>query len=213
SQAQYLYINAPKGHSVYTYSYPDKLHSNVRNMPFAYHGSTLIALAEENGYICGIYMSDQNEFCVAWVEGKHLCGYFPGEYILVSDPDPSKEYYCFMGQTKWSAMPFVGSGTKYSEVIYSDGMNRALDGIGIEYQVISRNGKPDVCGPRDVYINDGSGWEYVTSFDLESNNTPVRITIYFDQPTQVKAVATVPQSSAIEGFIFRQFIAEMIYAA
>ena len=209
---RYLYINAPKGHSVYTYTQPDKLSGTVKNLAFAYHGSTFIALAEENGYVCGIFQTDQNQYCAAWVDSKNLLDYFPGEYILVNSPDSSKNYYYNIGEVKWSLTPFVGTNTKYPEIIYNESTPKMLDGIGIEYQVISRNGKVNVLGARDVYINDGQGWEYVTSFDLKDNDCPVRVTVHFDTPRQIKAVATVPQDRSIEGFIFRQSCPELIFS-
>jgi len=209
---RYLYIDAPKGHSVYTYTQPDKLSGSVRNLDFAYHGSTFVGLAEENGYVCGVFQTDSNKHCVAWVDSKNLSDYFPGEYILVTPPKAGKTYYYSIGEVKWSLTPFVGTDTKYSEIIYNDSTPKMLDGIGIEYQVISRNGKVNVLGARDVYINDGQGWEYVTSFDLKDNDCPVRVTVHFDSPRHIKAVATVPQDKAIEGFIFRQTCPELIYS-
>jgi len=179
-------------------------------MPYAYHGSQFFALAVENDFVCGIYASDKNEFRVAWVDANHLCDEFPGIDIVAGEYDQGKQYYSYPGGAKWSKLNFTGSHTKYSNVIYHDDAPEKLDGIVIEYQVISRNGKGDVSGVRDVYINDGSGWEFVTSYDLDPYNQTVRVWVMFDEPREIKAVATIPQDPDLEGFVFRQTIPELI---
>lgn len=210
---QFLYIDAPKGHSVNVYTHPDLNNPDAKIMPYAYHGSTFVALAEENGFICGIYPSDQNVFTVGWVDRDHINADFPGTTICVGNMDYSKDYSYYIGCADWSRLPFPGTDTDYSTVYYPTACPKKLDGIVIEYQVISRNGKGDVSGPRDVYIDYGSGWEYLTSYDLDPYNQTVRVWVMFDEPTEVKAVATIPQDSELEGFIFRQTFPELIYAS
>lgn len=206
-----FYVDAPKGHSVYAYTHPDAGNSQCKSMPFAYHGVRVYALAVENGYVCGMYPTEDNELRTAWISEKNLSSTFPGISFVAGEQKYGADYTSYFAKVKWSKTPFIGTNTIYTEIVDHDGPSNMVDGIAFEYQVLSRQGKGDVSGARDVYINDGSGWEYVGSYDLEPYNTPVRVTIYFDYPVAVKAVATVPQDPKIEGFIFRQFVTDMLF--
>ena len=208
SQYEILYIDASKGHSVNTYRIPDLQDRGNKIMPMAYHGTMVTALAEENGFICGLYTSEDNVRTVGWINAENLSSRFPGKDVVFGNPG-NRSFYSYPAEFDWSGVNFVDSRTKFTEISYSYCPSAQVDGICYEYQVISRQGK-NVAGQREVYINDGSGWEYVGSFDVDGGSEAVRVSIYFDSPKEVWAVATIPSTRSSEGFIFRQYISGML---
>lgn len=208
----FMYIDAPKKHSVYTLKDYEWLSGGKCNMPFAYHGSRVIVLAVENDYACCLYMTDENKMHAAWIDVDHLSSTFPGKSFIAGSYDRSIDYYSAgYPEIKWSSLPFVDTDTKYTEIVSHNGLRRECDGISIHYHVIGRDNKKDCAGEREIYINDGSGWEYVGSFDLEPYNVPVELNIFFDEPIDVRAVATVPVDRKLEGFTFIQYISDLYY--
>ena len=208
SDYQFFYVDASKGPSVNTYRIPDLHNKGNKVMPTAYHGTMVMGLAEENGFICGLYYSDNNVYTVGWINADNLSSSFPGKMVILGTPRATRYSY-YPADFDWSSVNFVDSKTKFTEINYSYSPSAQVDGICYEYQVISRQGK-NVAGQREVYINDGSSWEYVGSFDVDGGSEAVRVIIYFDQPKEVLAVATLPATRSSEGFIFRQFIAGML---
>ena len=204
-----LFVDAPKGHSVYVYNQP-KI-SGSSKMPFAYHGVRVHALAVQDGFICGIYPTEDNELAVGWISESNLSYSFPGEEYTLGMAKPGAAYVSYFAQVEWSKEPFVGRKTKYTKIVGHDGPTDMVDAIAFEYQVTSRQGRDDASGPRDVYINGGNGWVYVGTYDLEKYSNPVRINIYFDEPVTIKAVATIPQDEDLDGILFRQFVTDMMF--
>lgn len=209
SDYQVYYVSPPGGHSVNTYRIPDLNDGGNKVQALAYNGVMFIGLAAENGFVCGIFPTADNERTAGWIRADNLSSTFPGKSVRFGNSAASS-YIVYYSSTKWSAVPFVGSKTNFTEIVSHSGPSQAVDAISYEYQVLSRQGK-NVIGERNVYINDGSGWEFVGRFNLDDSNETVRVNIYFDQPRVVKAVATVPSDPNSEGFTFRQYISGMMF--
>ena len=205
-----MYVDAPKGHSVYVYDYWSFDEAN--RVDAAFHGSRVIVLAEHREFYCILYYTQKNELKVAWVNADNLVSYYPGNtaqlgwensnshLINAGDPDIS-----------WSRENFVGTKRKFTV------LNQAINNVvsfTLDYQVTARNGSEsyEVTGPRDVYVNDGSGWIYVGSFDYPDHHSPIHVTVYLDQPMTLAAVATVPNCSDPNTFVFRQSVLDVMCA-
>lgn len=208
SQPYTMYVNAPKGHSVYVYDYWS--FNDANRFDTAFHGSRVTVLAEHGEFSCILYYTQANELKAAWVNAENLVSYYPGNNIqlgwgnnssrLTSAGDPP---------VKWSRENFIGTRRKFTvldQSIYD------VACFTLDYQVTARNGSEsyEVTGPRDVYVNDGSGWIYVGSFDYPDHHSPVHVIINLDQPMTLAAVATVPNCSDPNTFVFRQSVLDVM---
>ena len=205
-----MYVDAPKGHSVYVYDYWSFDEAN--RVDAAFHGSRVIVLAEHREFYCILYYTQKNELKVAWVNADNLVSYYPGNtaqlgwgnsnshLINAGDPDIS-----------WSRENFVGTKRKFTV------LNQAINNVvsfTLDYQVTARNGSEsyEVTGPRDVYVNDGSGWIYVGAFDYTDHHSPIHVTVFLEQPMTLAAVATVPNCADPNTFVFRQSVLDVLCA-
>lgn len=205
-----MYVDAPKGHSVYVYDYWSFNEAN--RFDAAFHGSRVIVLAEHGEFYCILYHTQNNELKAAWVNSENLVSYYPGNtaslgrgystprLVNVGDPD-----------VKWSRESFVGTKRKYT--VLNQAVNNVVS-FTLDYQVTARNGSQsyEVTGSRDVYVNDGSGWVYVGSFDYTDHHSPIHVTINLDQPSTLAAVATVPNCADPNTFVFRQSVLDVMCA-
>lgn len=205
-----MYVNAPKGHSVYVYDYWS--FNDANRFDAAFHGSRVIVLAEHGEFYCILYHTQSNELKVAWVNAENLVSYYPGNTAqlgwgrsstrLTNVGDPV---------VSWSRENFIGTKRKYTV------LNQSIYNVAsftLDYQVTARNGSEsyEVTGPRDVYVNDGSGWVYVGSFDYPDHHTPIHVTINLDQPMTLAAVATAPNCADPNTFVFRQSVLDVMCA-
>ncbi len=203
-----MYIDAPKGHSVYVYDYWSFDEAN--RFDAAFHGSRVMVLAEHREFYCILYYTQKNELKVAWVNADNLVSYYPGNTAqlgwgnsnsrLINAGDPN---------VSWSRENFVRTKRKFT--VLNQTINNVVS-FTLDYQVTARNGSEsyEVTGPRDVYVNDGSGWIYVGSFDYPDHHSPIHVTVYLDQPMTLAAVATVPNCSDPNTFVFRQSVLDVM---
>ena len=203
-----MYISAPKEHSVYVYDY--WAFDEANRFDAAYHGSRVTVLAGHGAFYCVLYFTQKNELKAGWVNAEYLVSYYPGNTaqigrgsrdsraVNVGDPDVS-----------WSRENFVRTTRKFT--ILNQAISNVV-GFTLDYQVTARNGSQsyEVYGPRDVYVNDGSGWVYVGSFDYPDHHTPVHVTVNLDQPMTLAAVATIANCPDPNTFIFRQSVLDVM---
>lgn len=200
-----LYVNAPKGHSVYTYDYWNP--TDINNIGTVFHGSRVLVLAEHGDYYCVLFQTENYVLRAAWVYAEYLVSWYPGykasidrggSWITYNDGDPA---------LKWSKEYFVGTKRKFS-ILETPVYNCA--GFTLDYQVTSRNGvsTDSVLGPRNIYVNDGSGWTYVGSFNYDDTYAcHVDITLY--EPITLYAVATIADCAEPDTFVFRQSVLDV----
>ena len=185
-----MYINAPKGHSVYVYDY--WAFDEANRFDAAFHGSRVIVLAEHGAFCCILYHTQNNELKVAWVNTENLVSYYPGNTVqLGGGNNNSRLINAGDTDVSWSRENYVGTKRKFTALIQPI---NCVSSFILDYQVTARNGSQsyEVTGPRDVYVNDGSGWIFVGSFDYPDHHSPIHVVIYLDQPMTLSAVATVP---------------------
>lgn len=200
-----LYVNAPKGHSVYAYDYWDPTDDNKTGTVF--HGSRVIVLAEHGDYYCVLYHTQNYELLAAWVYAEYLVSWYPGDNDYIGELGSWVTYNDGDPELKWSKENFIGTKQKFS-ILEIPAHNCV--GFTLDYQVTSRNGVPtdSVLGPRRVFVNDGSAWTYVgTFYYMDTYACHVHITL--DEPITLRAVATLAECEEPDIFAFRQSVLDV----
>lgn len=202
-----MYIDAEKGHSVRVHSKPDGKEKST--IDYAYHGSYILALAEEDGCYCVFYWNQNNNLMAGWVDKKSVSYSFPGEVYTIGKARSYRDVERWSNPpVSWANEDFVGTNQGYTL------MNYELDdclSFTLDYQVVSRNGSEtqDCLGYRTIYVNDGHGWDSVGSFYLDEL-VPVHVTVYLDRPVDILAVAAIADCEGADTFIVRQSVMDVI---
>ncbi len=199
-----MYMDSGSSDGAYAYKKPNPKASTVANM---YQGVTVQVYAIEGDWACvKFYNSDNNEKA-GWAYLENLSSVYPGQTVSFGKLTLGEGEIAvgMRPEVEWSKFNFVDTKTKYT-VIEEPWCDYPCTALVFDYQVTSRNGVKKAYGERDVYINSGAGWEYVGSFEVKDDFAPVRCEIYFEEPTVVKAVASIPTGASAENFIFRQAV-------
>ncbi|MBQ9662718.1 MAG: hypothetical protein IJV40_06165 [Oscillospiraceae bacterium] len=197
-----MYIDAPKNNSVYVYR--DLTANKNQTMPVAYQGIRVLALAEEKGLTCIVYHDHDNVRHAGWVNSENLASSFPGDELTCGSPIISILQHLSDPEVEWSRDNFVGAKQKYT--LMEDAI-QSCQQFTLDYQVTARNGAQtnQILGPRTVYVNDGSGWEEVATFDYYELGA-VHVTVNLSRPMDIAAVATVATCAKPDVFSFRQCV-------
>ena len=62
-----------------------KLKTGRLNMPWAYEGTKVTVVAEENDMSCILYLSSENVPRAGWVQTRFLVDEFPGQRLTVGE--------------------------------------------------------------------------------------------------------------------------------
>ena len=206
----FMYINAPAEHSIYTYDYWST--NNENKLGAAYHGSRVTVLAEHDDFYCILYYTENNVLKAAWARAALLVSYYPGlEYVIGSNSTYRNLQNIGDPTVSWSKEYFVGTKRKFTIL---DSWPDNCVGFTLDYQVTARNGSPSnsVPGPRDLYVNDGTGWIYLGSFDYEDHHSPVHVVVTLPQKMTLAAVATVADCGDPNTFLYRQSVLDVLCA-
>jgi len=203
-----MYVNVDGGHSSYVYSKPQAKEKYC--IGTAFHGSKVNVLAMQDDYSCILYFNEKNQLLTAWIRTYNLSSEFTGKTQYIGSTREYMAYYLGDASVSWSKENFVGSKRQYT--LLNEGIENCVQFV-LDYHVTARNGSEteECLGPRDVYINDGSGWVFVDQFEY-SELGPVHVVVTFDQPTTVLAVATTASCADPNTFVFRQSVLD-IYTA
>ena len=103
----------------------------------------------------------------------------------------------------WSKKGFLDSLQNYS--VLNETVENCV-GFTLDYQLIAENTWMFDCvfGPRTVYVNDGTEWIQVGSFDYPTQGT-VKVTVNLEEPTDIVAIGTIAQVGLPNTFLFRQY--------
>lgn len=204
-----MYVNAERGHSVYVYDAP--VVKEVNRTDTVFHGSRVYVVAERNGLQCILYLTQKYEFKAAWISMDNLSSAYPG---VTYSPDRLKSkagtigtYYYGDPGMKWSRFYFSGTKTYYTEL--DNPVKKCVEFI-LDYQVTARNGSKteEVLGDVDIYVNDGSKWISMGTFDYDEIG-PCHVRVTLDKPITIYAFATVSHCAS-KTFVFRQSIIDLI---
>ena len=205
SSYQYMYVNASKKNSVYVYPQPSAEKQTSHN---AYHGSRVTVLAEEKGFGCILYYTSGYVLRAGWVNMNNLSWEFPGTTITVGQ-ERRNQSVTRIGDipVTWSKENFVGTKQKYS--ILDEAADNCVE-FTLDYDILSRGGATtaECLGLRTIYINDGSGWVSVGSFEC-TELTPYHVIVHLSQPMKILAVATKADCAKPDTFSFRQSVLDM----
>ncbi|MBQ7601290.1 MAG: hypothetical protein IJU49_03900, partial [Lachnospiraceae bacterium] len=171
-------------------------------MPWAYSGSKVTVLAEENEMSCIVYLSSENEERAGWVQSRFLVDTFPGRSLSVGNSDYANTRTVNGITLQWSRKGFLDSQQNYS--VLSETVENCV-GFTLEYQLIAENTLSwnSIYGPRTIYVNNGSEWIRVGSFDYPESGTAV-VTVSLDEPTDITAIGTIAEVGLPNTFFFRQ---------
>ena len=185
------YINASKGHSTYAYYMPSTGADHPRTV---YHGSRVIGIAAQSGMTCVLYYMRDREYRTGWVKSSELSTTFPGKTLTIDNSFGriSAQNLWYEGDPDFSVSRdfFVGSQENYMLLdwpIYN------VSRFTVDYHVVNKGSSNGWQGTRTVYINDGSGWMAVGSFDY-SKDEVIHAEITLSEPATVAAVAVIANS-------------------
>ena len=133
-------------------------------MPYIYEGVEATVVAEENNMSCMIYRGNDNKLYAGWIQSVRLLEEFPGEqYSVGKEPEGELSFRDDI-TVDWSRKSWLNTQQNYS--VLSEALTDCV-GFTLEYQIISENTDKWACifGPRAVYVNDGSEWIRVGTFD------------------------------------------------
>ena len=202
-----MYVNAPKEHSVYVYDTWEA--ADVDQIGTTYHGGRVTVLAEHGEFYCILFHTETYELKAAWVRAVNLTSWYPGYSAALGSKSNRLTYNAGDPELKWSKEYFVGTKRKFS--ILKMPIENCM-GFTLDYQLVSNNGagKEAGLGPRTVYVNDGSGWIYVGTFEYDKPYAACHIDISLDTPMTLAAVATVADCAQPDTFIFRQSVLDIM---
>lgn len=206
SQPFTMYVNAPKGHSVYVYDYWSA--SDEHQIGTTFHGGRVTVLAAHGDYYCILFHEQDYQLKTAWVRDVHLTSWYPGETINIGGKSNRAVTNIGDPSMHWSRDFFVRTHRKYS---FLDNPILNCVSFTLDYQLTSRNGSQteDVLGPRDVYVNDGSGWIRVGSFRYD-DRVACHVDITLPEPMTIAAVATIANCREPDNFVFRQSLLDVM---
>ena len=175
----------------------------------AYHGSRVTVLAEQNGFSCALYYTSGNVLCVGWIYNGDLSAEFPGTVLSVGEDSGKTGRDPVDIPVAWSED--TGDDRLLKCSVLAEPAEKVLQ-FTLDYDIYSRftNVTEEVYGPRTIYVNNGSEWVEVGSFDCQQL-TPYHITVKLPEPMDITAIATSPDC-VVKNFTYRQMILNIICA-
>ena len=179
------------------------LRTGRQAMPWVYEGTEVTVLAEENNMSFILYRSSENEQHAGWVQTRFLVDDFPGELLTIGENRFSNASVIDDITMTWSKKGFLDSQQNYS--VLSETVENCV-GFTLEYQLTAENTPKWACifGPRTVYVNDGTQWIRVGSFDYPQHGT-VKVEVNLAEPTDIVAIGTIAEVGLPNTFFFRQY--------
>lgn len=202
-----MYVNAPKEHSVFVYDTWEA--TDVDKIGTTYHGGRVTVLAEHGEFYCILFRTEEYELKAAWVRAVNLTSWYPGYSAVLGSKSNRLTSNVGDPDLKWSKEYFVGTKRKFS--VLKTPIENCI-GFTLDYQLVSNNGatKEAGFGPRTVYVNDGSGWTYVGTFEYDKPYAACHIDVSLDSPMALVAIATIADCAQPDTFIFRQSVLDAL---
>ena len=178
------------------------LRTGRQNMPWCYEGSKVTVVAEENDMSFVLYPSFDYRERAGWVQTRFLVDEFPGDLQTIGEASSVNTQTVSDIAQAWSRQGFLTSLQSYTTL--AEPVENCV-GFTLDYQIISENTDKWACifGPRTVYINNGSEWIKVGTFDYPTQGT-VKVTVNLEEPTDITAIGTIPEVGMPNTATFRQ---------
>ena len=186
------------------------LRTGRQPMPWAYEGTKVTVVAEENDMSCILYLSSENKLRAGWVQSRFLVNEFPGERLTVGSGSGGGSPSSREVKQSWSQKSFLGSQQNYT--VLEEPVSNCT-AFTMDYQLIQENTCKwgNIFGPRTVYVFDGSEWIEVGTFDYPEHGT-VKVTVNLPKPTDVYAFGTIANVRQPNIFRFRQVASDFVAA-
>ena len=171
-------------------------------MPFAFEDSTVTVVAEQNNMSCILYRNSNNRLRAGWIRDIYLGDEYLGRTEVIGTANSSASGNIAEVPMTWSEKGILKSPQKYT--VLAEPVENCV-GFTLEYQIISEatDKRNALLGPRTVYVNDGTGWTEVGSFEYPSLGT-VRVRVNLEEPTDIAAIGTIANCDLPNTFYFRQ---------
>lgn len=181
------YVNAPKGHSINVFGEPSAKNGAVY---WAFHGSPVTVLAEQNGFSCVQFYTDSMKYCVGWVMTSLLSDSFPGRSFTIGDALSGDSTSA--GEAAFSWKGFFDYKKHIERVAELSEPIENCVGLSLEYQVVSFGDDADRewIGDRTVYVSDGGEWVDVGSFSYNTYGT-VHVDVTLPEAMTVAKIAVI----------------------
>ena len=175
---------------------------NGLQMPFAFQGSTVTVVAEQKDYSCILYRNSNNRLRAGWIWNIYLGDEYPGRTEAIGTENSAAKGNIAEIPMTWSEKGFLKSPQKYT--VLEEPVENCV-GFTLEYQIIDEgtDKRCAILGPRNVYVNDGTDWIKVGSFEYPELGT-VRVRVNLDEPMKVAAIGTIADCRLPNTFFFRQ---------
>ena len=172
-------------------------------MPFAFFGSKVTVVAEQGKMSCILYRNSNNKLRAGWIRDIYLGDEYPGKSLTIGTENTSASGEIAEIPMTWSQKGFLKSPQKYTELKEPV---KSCVGFTLEYQIIDEgtDKRYSILGPRTVYVNNGSEWIKVGSFEYPELGT-VQVRVNLDEPTDITAIGTIAECDQPNIFFFRQF--------
>ena len=175
-------------------------------MPWAYEGTEVTVLAEQNDMSLILYLSSENKQRCGWVQNRFLVDSFPSRQVTIGEPKFTDVSTVRGIGMSWSKKGFLTTQQNYS--VLSETVENCV-GFTLDYQLIAENTDKwsSIFGPRSIYVNDGSDWIKVGTFDYPTQGT-VKVTVNLEKPIDIVAIGTIAEVGLPNTFFFRQYATE-----
>lgn len=179
---------------------------NGLQMPFAFQGSTVTVVAEQKNYSCILYRNSNNRLRAGWIWDIYLGDEYPGRTEIIGTENSAAKGNITEIPMTWSEKGFLKSPQKYT--VLAEPVENCV-GFTLEYQIISEgtDKRAALMGPRVVYVNDGTDWVKVGSFEYPDLGT-VRVRVNLDEPMKIAAIGTIADCKLPNTFFFRQIASD-----
>ncbi len=179
--------------------YPQK--NSGATMPYAYDGSKVTVVAEQNDMSCIIYYDSSYRIRAGWIQTTNLQEEFPGKVYCIGEHKDGNSMVNEVSMD-WSRKAFLYTQQNYT--VLDEPVEKCV-GFTLEYQLIKENTDKweRVLGPRIIYVNNGEEWIEIGSFEYPEFG-PVRVEVNFEEPMTVEAFGTIADCSHPNLFYFRQ---------
>ncbi len=171
-------------------------------MPFAYDGVRATVLAKQGEMSLILYLSNSNRLRAGWIRTVFLTDEYPGKQLSIGEEQTGDTIIPEV-PISWSRRSFLTSAQNYS--VLEEPVKNCVS-FTLDYQLISENTEihSKVLGPRTVYVNNGSEWIEVGTFEYPELG-PVLVQVNLQEPTDITAIGTIADCEQPNVFYFRQY--------
>lgn len=206
--SQYLtrYIYSGGLNSVYVYRNAGKTSDSPERLD---DGAKVYVIAEEGTSSCIIYKTYQNVARSGWVSTSFLSKTYKEQQVTIGSAYGGQSQSIGDVEIILPGEYMVGTECEYA--LLSNPVSNCV-GFTLEYKVRNSTNNKDTTGKRDIYINDGTGWIWIGSFEYRHPKS-YHVNVRLSSPTTVYAVAAPETYVKDVNFHTRQNILDVLVSS